>query len=114
VKETTNRMHNTVLLFAGNQFRLPVTLQICRIGPSFGPSAGLSLSKYFGTISGLHTNFWPRRTLLWTVTVEAIELINSSLKIIYCKLFSHVQFAKPRIPLNCAYLDSLGKFGFRA
>jgi len=33
---------------------------------------------------------------------------------INCDLLSHVYFATPPIPRSCAYLDSLGKFGFRA
>jgi len=48
------------------------------------------------------------------VTVEAIELIRSLTKIISCELFSHVDFATLPIPRRCTYLDSIGKFGFRA
>ena len=33
---------------------------------------------------------------------------------IICELISHVYFAKPPLRRKCAYLDSLGKFGFGA
>jgi len=36
------------------------------------------------------------------------------MKMMNFELFSHVYFATTPIPRNCAYLDSLGKFGFRA
>jgi len=42
--------------------------------------------------------FSQRRTLLSPVTVEAIELIETSIKIINCELLSHVFFAMPPIP----------------
>jgi len=48
------------------------------------------------------------------VSVEAIELIKSSIKMIGCEVFSHAYFATPPIPRSCAYLDSFGKFGFWA
>jgi len=31
-----------------------------------------------------------------------------------CELFSNVYFATPPTPRSCAYLDPLGKLGFRA
>jgi len=33
---------------------------------------------------------------------------------IMCELLSHVYFAAPPLRRTCAYIDSLGKFGFRA
>ena len=56
-----------------------------------GPGSGSSLSKRFGPVSGQHTKFFSQeRTLLSVVvTVEAIELIKFSTKMINCELFSH-------------------------
>ena len=54
-----------------------------------------------------------QRWTLWSpVTIEAIEL--SLVKMIHYE-FSNTYFATPPIPGSCvcAYLDSLGKFGFR-
>jgi len=48
------------------------------------------------------------------VTVEAVELIKSSIQMINCELLSQVYVAAPPILRSCAYLDSLRKFGFRA
>ena len=52
-----------------------------------GPGSGLSLSKCFGPILGLHAN-----------DGQAIELTNSWLKMINCELFSRVYFAALPIP----------------
>jgi len=57
-------------------------LQSCKSGRDFRawPVAGLILSKCFGPIAGLHTIFLQMRILFSPVTVEAIELIKSSIK----------------------------------
>jgi len=52
--------------------------------------------------------------LLSPVTVEAIELITSSIKTFNRELFNHVYFATSPIPRSCENLESLGKFSFRA
>jgi len=57
--------------------------------------------------------FSQQGTLQDTVIVGAMDLIKSSTKKkIKCKEFSHIYFATPTIPNRCAYLHSLGKFGF--
>jgi len=67
--------------------RIPT--QNCKLG--YGSGSGLSLSKRYGPISDLHTKFFSqRRTLLSPVTVEAIELIKSWLKMTNCDLFGRV------------------------
>ena len=63
---------------------------------------GLGLSKCFGAISDLRTQrFSQRRTLFSPVTVEVIELIESSVKMINCEVFSHVDFPTPPLPRSC-------------
>jgi len=68
--------------------------------------------QYLGVT--LEKNFSQRQTLLSPVTVEAIEMIKSSIKIINCELFSNAYFATPPMPCSCVYLDSFSKLGFRA
>ena len=54
-----------------------------------------------------------RLTLLSPVTVEAIEMITSSIKMINCELLGRVYFPTALKPRSCAYLDLFGNFGFR-
>jgi len=53
--------------------------------------------------------FSQRQKRLPPVTVEAIELIKYSVKMINCELFIHAYFATAPIPCSWAYLDSLVK-----
>ena len=78
-----------------------------------GPGLDLRLSRCFGPRAN-NKMFSQRRKLLSPVTVEAIELIKSSLKMINCELFSHIHIATSPVFRSCAYLVSLGKFDFRA
>jgi len=48
------------------------------------------------------------------VTVEAIELVKSSLKKVDCELFGHVRFVTSPISHSCAYLDLSVNLAFRS
>ena len=76
--------------------------RVVKSGRAFrlGPGSGLSLSKYFGLISGLHTKFirneghFCRQLLL-----KQSRWLNLQEKMIICVLFIHVYFATPPIPV---------------
>jgi len=81
--------------------------QSCTSGRAFRVEFGLKFVEMFRADFG---TAWT--DTLSSVTVEVMELIKSSIKMINCELFSHVHFATPPIPHSWAYLDSFGKFGF--
>jgi len=88
-----------------------------RAGPGFRPGLvgfGLKLAKMFRVDFGpAYKCFSQWRTRLSPTTVEAVELIMSSRKMIDCEWFSHNYFAAPPIPAAAPILTHAVNLAFR-